>query len=189
VILYIKMQKAMSGLLRSALLFYRKLVVDLENDRFKLSPCYPCVANKTIHGTQMTVCWHVDDLKVSHIDPQEITKFGDWLSATYKVSVATYQGKVHDYLGEIFDFSTKEKVMVNMIEYIKNIVTHFPEEITMLKTSPAADHLFEVWEESEAKPLPEEQAMAFHHTTHNCYSSACARSTTYSPQPLFSQRK
>ena len=47
----------------------------------------------------------MDDLKVSHIDPQEITKFGDWLSATYGKSGATHQGKVHDYLAMIFDFS------------------------------------------------------------------------------------
>jgi hypothetical protein len=56
-ILYIKMQKAICGLLRSAHLFYRKLVVDLENASFTLSPWDPCVANKTIKGTQMTVCF------------------------------------------------------------------------------------------------------------------------------------
>jgi hypothetical protein len=113
----------------------------------------------------MTVCWHVDDLRVSHNDSQEFTKFGDWLSATYRVSVATHQGKVHYYLGIIFDLSTKGKVVVNMIEYIKNIVASFPEEITTLKTSPVADHLFKAQEESETKPLLKEQAMAFHHTT------------------------
>jgi hypothetical protein len=68
-ILYAKMQKAMYGLLRSALLFYRKLEVDLENAGFKLNPYNPCDANMTISGTQMTVCWHVDDLQVSHINP------------------------------------------------------------------------------------------------------------------------
>ncbi len=72
---------------------------------------------------------------------------------------------MHDHLGMIFDFSKKAKVMANMIEYIKNIVANFPDEITMVKTSLAADHLFKVQEESEAKPLPEVQAMAFHHTT------------------------
>jgi hypothetical protein len=61
-ILYVKMQKTMYGLLRSALLIYRKLVVDLENSGFKLNPYDPCVANKTLNGTQMTVCWHADDL-------------------------------------------------------------------------------------------------------------------------------
>jgi hypothetical protein len=55
----------------------------------------------------------------------------------------------------MFDFSTKGKVMVNMIEYIKNIVANFQEEMTTLKTSPAADHLFKVLEELEAKHLSE----------------------------------
>ncbi len=75
-ILYVKMQKAMYGLLRSALLFYRKLVGELESAGFRLNPFDPCVTNKTINGKQMTVCWHVDDLNLSHVDPSEVTKFG-----------------------------------------------------------------------------------------------------------------
>ncbi len=55
--------------------------------------------------------------------------------------------------------------MMNMIAYINNIVVSLPEEITTLNTSPVADHLFKLLEEFEAKPLLEEQAMAFHHTT------------------------
>jgi hypothetical protein len=54
-ILYVKMQKAIYGLLRSALLFYKKLVSDRESTGFKLNPYDPCVANKTVNGTQMTV--------------------------------------------------------------------------------------------------------------------------------------
>jgi hypothetical protein len=163
--LYVKMQKALYGLLRSALLFYRKLVADIQGEGFVLNPYDPCVANKDVDGKQMTVCWHVDDLKVSHCDPEQVTIFGDWLSKKYGVAVAVHRGKVHDYLGMIFDFSAKGKVMVTMIEYIKNMIKEFPEEITATKTSPAADHLFTVRDRALAKPLPEEQAMAFHHTT------------------------
>jgi hypothetical protein len=164
-ILYVKMQKALYGLLRSALLFYNKLVADLEGDGFVLNPYDSCVANKVVNGKQMTVCWHVDDLKVSHCDPAQVTVFGEWLSKKYGVAVATHRGKVHDYLGMIFDFSRKGKVIVTMMEYIKNIIKDFPEEIVGTKTSPAADHLFTVREPSLAKVLPEEQAMAFHRTT------------------------
>jgi hypothetical protein len=46
-VLYIKMQKAIYGLLRSALLFYRKLVMDLEGNGCVLNPYNPCVANKS----------------------------------------------------------------------------------------------------------------------------------------------
>jgi hypothetical protein len=72
---------------------------------------------------------------------------------------------VHDYLGMIFDFSVKGKVMINMVKYIKNIITVFQEEIVAIRMSPAADHLLTVREESLAKPLSEEQARAFHHAS------------------------
>ena len=40
-----------------------------------VNPHDPCVANKMInHGEQMTVTWHVDDLKISHMDSNEVTK-------------------------------------------------------------------------------------------------------------------
>ncbi len=52
--------------------------------------------------------------------------------------------------------------MITMMEYIKNIIRDFPEEIMGTKTSPAADHLFMVSDPSLAKALPEEQAMVFH---------------------------
>ena len=162
-ILYVKIQKALYGLLRSALLFYRKLVGDLESNGFTLNPYDPCVANKIINGSQMTVCWHVDDLKVSHIDQTEVTKFGRWLSTTYGIAVAEHRGKVHGYLGMILDFTMEGHVIINMTEYIKTIIDDFPEEITITKTTPAADHLFQVRDANEASLLPEEQATAFHH--------------------------
>jgi hypothetical protein len=113
--LYAKMQKAIYGLLRSALLFYKKLVANLESIGFKLNPYDPCVANTEVNGTQMTVCWHIDDLKVTYKDLRENTRFEDWCSETYGVMVVAHQGVVHNYLGMICDFSVKGKVMVNMI--------------------------------------------------------------------------
>ena len=41
----------------------------------------------------MTMCWHVNKLKSSHVDPKVNTEFGKWLSATYKVSVVTTRGR------------------------------------------------------------------------------------------------
>ena len=32
----------------------------------------PCVVNKEIDRSQMTITWHVDHLKVSHINPRRI---------------------------------------------------------------------------------------------------------------------
>ena len=78
-ILYMKLQEALYGLMCSALLFYRKLVKDLEGNGFIINPYDPCMANKMVNRTQMMVCWHVDDLKVSHKEDNKLTKFSDWM--------------------------------------------------------------------------------------------------------------
>jgi hypothetical protein len=66
-ILYVKLQKALYGCLRSALLFYLNLVKYLETEGYEINPYDPCAANKTVAGTQFTVTWHGDDLKFSHV--------------------------------------------------------------------------------------------------------------------------
>ena len=85
--LYVQMSKALYGLLEGALHFYNKLVKDLEEYGFEINPYGPCVANKTTNRKQMTVTWHVDDLKLSHKEPFQITKFASYLSSIYGVKL------------------------------------------------------------------------------------------------------
>ena len=40
---------------------------------FKINPYDPCVLNKMVNGHQMTIYWHVDDLKVSHKNENDVT--------------------------------------------------------------------------------------------------------------------
>ena len=54
-------------------MFYKRLRIDLENMGFEINPYGPCVANKMVNGHQMTIFWHVDDLKVSHKDQNSVT--------------------------------------------------------------------------------------------------------------------
>ncbi len=58
--------KSIYGMVKSALLFYRKLIKELKEMGFEINPFDPCVANKIVDGTQMTVRWHIDDLMISH---------------------------------------------------------------------------------------------------------------------------
>ena len=51
--LYVRLIKALYGMLRAALLFYKILRSDLENMGFKINPYNPCVANKMVSGHQM----------------------------------------------------------------------------------------------------------------------------------------
>jgi hypothetical protein len=97
-ILYVKMLKAMYGLLRSALLFYLKLVKDLKAIGFELNPYDPCVANKMVNGKQITVMWHVDDLKISCVNGDEIEKVLCYLREKYGDGLVVHDGDVHDYL-------------------------------------------------------------------------------------------
>ena len=34
----------------------------------------PCVANKQINGSQCTMCWYVDDTKISHLDHKVVSR-------------------------------------------------------------------------------------------------------------------
>jgi hypothetical protein len=51
-VLFVKLQKALYGMLRSALLFYKKLLTDLVANGFNVNPYDPCVATKMIRGRQ-----------------------------------------------------------------------------------------------------------------------------------------
>jgi hypothetical protein len=68
--LYVKLTKAIYGLLKSALLFYQMCVDDLKSysSLFVINPYNPCITNATVSNKKM-ITWHVDDLKVSHIKP------------------------------------------------------------------------------------------------------------------------
>ncbi len=70
--LYLQLQKALYGMMKSVLFFYKKLVGELQKMRFEINPNDPCVANKMGNGSQMTIRWHVDNLMISHLKQEEI---------------------------------------------------------------------------------------------------------------------
>ena len=70
--LYVKLKNTLYGTLKSVLILYKKLRKDLENEGFVVNPYNICVSNKDLSGYQMTELWHVDDVKVSHINAKEV---------------------------------------------------------------------------------------------------------------------
>ena len=73
--LYVRLSKALYGIVRAALLFYKRLRSLLEDKGFEINYYDQCVANKMVDGSQKTVCWHADDLKISHRDEEMISAF------------------------------------------------------------------------------------------------------------------
>ena len=93
-----KTHKTLYGLLRSALIFCKKLVEDLEQYGIVLNPYNPCVENKMVGGSQMIVPWHVSDLKVFHKNTVDVIKFACYLQSIYGDNLTIKCGNVHDYL-------------------------------------------------------------------------------------------
>ena len=72
--LCVQLKKVLYGLLRSSFLLYEKLVGDLEANGFKLIPYYFCVDKKMVKGKRLAICWHMDDIKISHVDRNMVPK-------------------------------------------------------------------------------------------------------------------
>ena len=86
--LYLQLTKALYGCMQSALLWYETFKDCLEEMGFKLNPYDPCVANKVIDGNQCTICWYVDDTKISHCDSKVVDSV---ISSIYNMSKLLHQ--------------------------------------------------------------------------------------------------
>ena len=154
-----------NGTLRAARLFWQKLSKQLIDEwGFTPNKYDDCIVNKMINGQQMTVVWHVDDLKVSHVDASEVEKFVQCMEATFgqDTPLTVSWGQVHDYLGMTLDFRTKGEVQINMEHYIDMMLQDAPEEMKGVATTPAASHLFKV-NEKDPHYLGTEQKKVFVH--------------------------
>ncbi len=143
--LYLRLQKVLYGMMKSALLFYQKLVSELKSMGFGINPYDPCIANKIVDRHQLTL--HVDNLMISHIDMSAINDFLQELKVIYGDSLTESTGIQHNYLGMIFDFSSKNEVQINMNLYISKIIKEIAEEIIGKTSTPAGDHLFKIRED------------------------------------------
>ena len=133
------------------------------------------VANKTIDSKQMTLCWHVDDMKISHYKTKKANDLVKWLRKIYEHlfedgsgAMQIKRGKVQEYIGMTLDFSVPGEVKVTMLPYVKDIADDFTKQTGDIKTAvtPAADHLFRI--DQNAELLAEERGKVFHNFTTNC---------------------
>jgi hypothetical protein len=74
----------------------------------------PCVANKIVNDKQFTVTWHVDDLRLSHVEEKEVTNTIDWFKSIYGEDTRVSRGKKHDYLGTDLGFTVPGEVITGV---------------------------------------------------------------------------
>ena len=108
----VQCQNALYGTMVASLLYYRKFVKSLLDIGFVLNPYDPCVANKMIGGHQMSICFHVNNCKLSHKSSRQMDRIIEYLRKDYKSifedvsgKMTVKCGKVHEYLGMTIDYS------------------------------------------------------------------------------------
>ena len=78
-----------------------------------------------IDRKQLTVCWHVDDLKISCVEANKVTKMIQWIESEYREMHGS-RGKRHDYLGMWLSYSILGEVRISMEEYLRRVLDDFP---------------------------------------------------------------
>jgi hypothetical protein len=164
-VMYVQLQKALYGTLSASLLFWKDLSGHLKKEGYVANPYDSCVMNKTVNGKQSTVLWHVDDLKISHVEGSANESVLDALNMRYgkETPLTVTRGDLHDYLGMTIDYSTKGKVMIRMEDYLEEMMVDLPEDMEGTATTPAANHLFTV--NDNAEKLDSDKSEFFHSCT------------------------
>lgn len=119
--------------------------------------------NKMINNRQATICWHVDDLKISHVQQDVVEGILAHLNKEFgKITPLTETtGRINDYVGMTIDYTEKGTVKFSMFDYLQEIITNLPAEFIGEATTPAGNHLFTV--DGDAEKLNEEDSDKFHH--------------------------
>jgi hypothetical protein len=123
-----------------------------------------------VRGKQLTICWHVDDLKVSHVMPKVMDRMIECLRKEHESTfedgsgaVEVSRGKIHKHLGMTLDYDVRGQVSVTMFDHLDDTLTVF-EKIEPngggTKTSAAPTNPFTVNEDCEK--LPDVKAVEFH---------------------------
>ena len=164
-VIYVELLKALYGTLRAACLFWETLSRKLQEWGLTMNPYDQCIANKEIDGQQCTITWHVDDLKISHVDKHVVKSIIQKIQDNFgqHAELSMHIGKRHDYLGMILDFNTPGTLEIDMSDYIQVILQDSPPSLRGTSMVPAAKHLFTTHPDAP-KISPQEQEL-FHHLT------------------------
>ena len=93
-----------------SLIYYEKFVKKMKRTGFQLNPYDTCVANILVNDKQKTICFHVNDCKLSHQDSEINNEFIYTIRDEYEIAfedgygkIKVSRGKLHEYLGTTLD--------------------------------------------------------------------------------------
>jgi hypothetical protein len=161
-ILYVRLKRALYGCIKSAMLWYKMLSEFLIDDGFELNPYDACVANKTLpSGEQITICWYVDDLKISSVNKQAVDDVIQKLEDRFGEMRKSF-GRKHKYLGLEIEFCEDGSVNFLAADHIKEVIEDFGEDLGRVANNPASKAIFNVDPNSEKLPGPSNTRPSVH---------------------------
>ena len=98
------------------------------------------IANLSINGSQCTVCWYVDDNKISHKDPKVVNWVINELQKQFNKMTVT-SGKEHSFVRMDIVFRNDGKFEIAMKEYLRESIDAFDETISKAAQTPAKVNL------------------------------------------------
>ena len=171
--------EVVDGTMKVGLLYYRKFSESLAEQGYVVNAYDPCVWNKVIRGKQSTICFHVDDCKISHVSEKVNEDTISWLRRDYESiftdgsgEMKVARGKVHKYLGMNLDFTKVGVVVVTMIDYIDDVIKAWDDAVTKFNdgfepvekrqriATAAPEDLFKINE--DAVKLDKDKSKVFH---------------------------
>ena len=165
-VIFVLCDKAICGTVKAALLSYKKLTGHLKDWGFAMNRYDPCCWNKMTNGNQVTVVFHVDDLKISSKDSKQVTKLIQQLESIYATidPMTITRGKIHQYLGMAVDFGKQPgEVWISMYDYIYKLLRDILEDMKGIRTTAAPGYLFKT--DVDGEKLNKSDAETFHHIT------------------------
>ena len=177
-LMYVELLKVLYGTLRTAWLFWEKLQVKLVNDwGFTPNRYNSCIVNKKVNGKQLTVAWHVDNLKVSHKEDNILDEFIGMMEEEFgqETPLTVTRGPIQEYLGMTLDFTERGRVVVKMSNYIKNMLKDAPASMDGHAATPAATHLFKINTDNPKLLCKEKKELFIHLVMQGLYLSQRGR--------------
>ena len=95
------MKNILYGNLKVDMKLWSNLTSSLQDWVLQIKPYDLCVVKKKVNSKQIIVVWHVDYLKISHVESDVVKEMISQLSKLYRKDtyLKIHRGKVHYYLG------------------------------------------------------------------------------------------
>jgi hypothetical protein len=126
---------------------------------FVLNPYNQYITNCIIEGKQCIIAWYVADTRISHKDPNVVTRIIQKLEQRFDKMTVT-RGQEYVFLGMHIRYTNKGTAVITMKDYLTEAIEESGLDISKSVSTPASRTLFDV--DKSAEPLGKKESEVFH---------------------------